>query len=68
MGWVKIIFNEKFYKKYPISWVFGYGYVLGRYIKAHSQNSWFFSIKLWLDPFNQKTFFSNIYRFIYQNV
>ena len=27
MGWEKIIFNENFYKKYPILWVYG----LGRY-------------------------------------
>ena len=40
-GWVKIIFNETFYEKYPISWVFGYVYGLGRYTQTHTQSSWF---------------------------
>ncbi len=29
------------YEKYPISWVFGYVYGLGRYTQTHTQSSWF---------------------------
>ena len=46
-GWVKIIFNENFYRIYPILWAFGYGYGFGRYTHTQTPNSWFFSIKLW---------------------
>ena len=31
-----------FYKKYPILWVFGYGYELGRYTKIHTTSPTFF--------------------------
>jgi len=51
MGWEKIIFKkllqkiENFHRKYPILWVFRYGYGLVRYTQTDIQNPTSFGYK-----------------------
>ena len=61
MGKVKIIFNENFYKKYPILWVFGYGYgylysiswVLGVEYELGIWVIWVFGYGYWLGRYTR---------------